>query len=116
MESFEYWEVKQYFKEDCEEWEKKYDYSPGQIVDRSIYEWHVRKCDYKEKIFIYSVLGKYMLCNDTEEGIKYFAQEFYDALSSYTSGSLDEYLTPSELKEMEENIEFILSNLKKYVS
>ena len=117
MESFEYWEVKQYFKEDCEEWTKDdYNYNPAQIVGRSIDVWAVRKCDYKEKIFIYSVLGKYMLCNDTEEGIKYFAQEFYDALLSYTSGSLDEYLTPSELKEMEENIQFILGNLKKYVS
>ncbi len=113
---FEYWEVKQYFKEDCEEWGKKYNYSPGQIVGRSIYEWRVEKCEYREKIFIYSVLGEYMLHNDSEKSIKYMAQEFYDALSSYVSGSLDEYLTPSELKELEGKIEFVLSSLKKYVS
>ncbi len=117
MESIEYWEFKEYFKEDCEEWiAGDYNYTPEQIVGRSIYEWDVRNCEYKEKIFIYSVLGEYMLCNDTEEGIEYFAQEFYDALSSYVRGSLDEYLTPSELKELEGKIEFVLSNIKKYVS
>ncbi len=117
MESFEYWEVKQYFKEDCEEWIKDdYNYNPTQIVGRSIDVWAVRKCNYKEKIFIYSVLGEYMLCNDTEEGIEYFAQEFYDALSGYARGSLDEYLTLSEMLELEGKIEFVLSNLKKYVS
>ena len=117
MESIEYWEVKQYFKEDCEEWTKDdYNYNPAQIVGRSIYEWHVRKCGYIEKIFIYAVIGEYMICYETERGIKYSAQEFYDALSSYDRGSLDEYLTLSEMLELEGKVEFILSNLKKYVS
>ncbi len=112
---FEYWEVKQYFKEDCEDWLKD-DYNPGQIVDRSIYEWGVRECGYIEKIFIYAVVGEYMICNEPERGIKYSAQEFYDALSDYVRGSLDEYLTLSEMLELEGKIEFVLSSLKKYVS
>lgn len=112
---FEYWEVKQYFKEDCEEWRKKYNYTPGQIVGRSTYEWYVQKCGYIEKIFIYAVIGEYMICYDTERGIKYSAKEFYDALSTYDRGSLDEYLTLSEMLELEEKINFVLNNLKKYV-
>lgn len=112
----EYWEVKQYFKEDCEGWTKKYSYTPGQIVGRSVYEWGVRGCGYIEKIFIYAVIGEYMICYDTEKAIKYSAQEFYDALSSYDKGSLDEYLTLSEMLELEGKIEFVLSNLKRYVS
>lgn len=117
MESIEYWKFKEYFKEDCEEWiAGDYNYTPGQIVGRSIYEWNVRECGYIEKIFIYAVVGEYMICYDTEKAIKYSAQEFHDALSSYDRGSLDEYLTLSEMLELEGKIEFVLSNLGKYVS
>ena len=57
---FEYWEVKQYFKEDCEEWGAgDYNYTPGQIVGRSVYEWGGRVWICRKNFYICRDRGVY---------------------------------------------------------
>ncbi len=111
MIEWTYDELKNAIRQDIDEYERdsEYDYSPGQVAGRCLYEYTtVCSSGYTETMIVYTEIGIYIIEKCPIESIREFSNKIKENLGMFKKEMLDEELTKEEVAELEKKINGIL--------
>lgn len=118
MKEWTYKELRESINEEIEEYEndKDLNYTKGQIANRCFYECTVViNQGYTESLIVHTTIGKYIIEKCSKDTIINYRNEIHGVLKQYDRSKLDSSLTDEEMKEIEYEINYVLSKMESIV-